>query len=165
MRERCRASTRLPTAASIRLTWWYLPSVSVRRRWCSATASQAAGSGYRRLALDDLKDQRRLAPGGPTLDLFFHHYAHRCLLWWVVTPEQVFSGSLHASAGTMRGREEPITLTGYYTAAWGPYSSIGSMPGGEFRFLAWHVQWWLTVHSNRRHFAARLNSLVIRGNS
>ena len=30
MRERCRRSTRLPTAASMRLTWWYLPSVSVR---------------------------------------------------------------------------------------------------------------------------------------
>ena len=29
---RSSASTRLPTAAIIRLTWWYLPSVSVRRR-------------------------------------------------------------------------------------------------------------------------------------
>lgn len=32
-----------------------------------------AGRGHRRLALDDLKDQRRLAPGGPALDLFFHY--------------------------------------------------------------------------------------------
>ena len=31
MRERCSRSTRLPTAASMRLTWWYLPSVSVSR--------------------------------------------------------------------------------------------------------------------------------------
>ena len=57
-----------------------------------------AGGGDRRLALDDLKDQRRLAPGGPALDLFFHHFAHRCLLWRVVTLEQVFSGSLHPCA-------------------------------------------------------------------
>ena len=29
---RCRASTRLPMAATMRLTWWYLPSSSVSRR-------------------------------------------------------------------------------------------------------------------------------------
>lgn len=38
------------------------------------------GRSHRRLALDDLKGQRRLAPGGSALDLFFHHFAHRCLL-------------------------------------------------------------------------------------
>lgn len=40
----------------------------------------AAGRSHGGLALDDLKDQCRLAPGRPTLDLFFHHFAHRCLL-------------------------------------------------------------------------------------
>jgi hypothetical protein len=30
--------------------------------------------------LNDLKDQRRLAPGRPTLDLLFHSSAYRCLL-------------------------------------------------------------------------------------
>ena len=48
MLERCRPSTRLPTAASMRLTWWDLPSVSVRRRWGVSTLCQDAartGSG------------------------------------------------------------------------------------------------------------------------
>lgn len=40
-----------------------------------------ACSSYRRLALDDLKGQRQLAPGGLALDLFSHHFAHRCLPW------------------------------------------------------------------------------------
>lgn len=39
------------------------------------------GSGPRRLSLDDLKDQHRLSPAGPALDLFFHHFAHRRLPW------------------------------------------------------------------------------------
>jgi hypothetical protein len=45
----------------------------------------------------------------------------------------------HASAGTMRGRERPIALTGRYVAAWKPYSTPCAAPGGEFRFLAWHI--------------------------
>lgn len=36
-----------------------------------------AGRSNRRLALDDLKNQRRPTPRGPTLDLFVHHFAHR----------------------------------------------------------------------------------------
>nr|WP_206416660.1 hypothetical protein [Xanthomonas axonopodis] len=40
-----------------------------------------AGQRHRRLPLDDLQHQRRLAPGRPALDLFFvHHCTHRCLL-------------------------------------------------------------------------------------
>ncbi len=46
MRERCRVSTRLPTAASMRLTWWYLPSVSVRRR-CKRPHRLAGGRAHR----------------------------------------------------------------------------------------------------------------------
>ena len=57
---------------------------------------------------------------------------------------RVIHGSLawleHASAGTMRSREKPVTLTGHYAAAWKPYSFPCATPGGEFRFLAWHVQ-------------------------
>ena len=56
---------------------------------------------------------------------------------------RVLHGSLawraHASPGTMRSRERPITLTGCYVAAWKPYSAPCAVPGGEFRFLAWHV--------------------------
>src|SRR5690606_9672171 len=48
----------------------------------------------RGLALDDLQHQRRLAPRRPTLDFFFHHHAHECLLR-KVTPEQEITGSLH----------------------------------------------------------------------
>src|SRR5690606_23350085 len=48
----------------------------------------------RGLALDDLQHQRRLAPRRPTLDFFFHHHAHGCLLR-KVTPEQEITGSLH----------------------------------------------------------------------
>lgn len=46
----------------------------------------------------------------------------------------------HASAGTMRSREKPITLTGHYTATWRPFSAPSTLPGGEFRFLAWHIE-------------------------
>ena len=42
IRDRCSASTRLPTAAIIRLTWWYLPSVRVSRRRPSPMSSHAA---------------------------------------------------------------------------------------------------------------------------
>jgi len=56
---------------------------------------------------------------------------------------RVIHGSLawleHASAGTMRSRERPIIITGNYTAAWKPFSAPCKLPGGEFRFLAWHV--------------------------
>ncbi|HDX0802907.1 hypothetical protein [Stenotrophomonas maltophilia] len=39
-----------------------------------------AESGNRRLSLDDLKDQRRLTPGGPERNLPFHYFTHRRLL-------------------------------------------------------------------------------------
>src|SRR5450755_980938 len=39
---RCSPSTRLPTAATMRLTWWYLPSFSVSRSPHSPLVSQAA---------------------------------------------------------------------------------------------------------------------------
>ncbi|NBS16634.1 MAG: hypothetical protein EBT06_09710 [Gammaproteobacteria bacterium] len=45
----------------------------------------------------------------------------------------------HASAGTTRGRENPITLDGKYNATWRDFSSISSEPGGQFRFLAWQI--------------------------
>jgi hypothetical protein len=57
---------------------------------------------------------------------------------------RVIHGSLawleHASAGTMRSRERPITLKGEYSAVWKPYSMPCELPGGEFRFLAWHIK-------------------------
>ena len=46
IRERCKPptppspSTRLPTAAIMRLTWWYLPSVSVRLNWLGPVCRQ-----------------------------------------------------------------------------------------------------------------------------
>lgn len=45
----------------------------------------------------------------------------------------------HASAGTPRGRENPITLDGKHNATWRDFSSISSKPGGQFRFLAWQI--------------------------
>lgn len=61
-----------------------------------------------------------------------------------LTEGRVIHGSLawleHASAGTMRSREKPITLNGKYAAVWRPYSAPCERPGGEFRFLAWHVK-------------------------
>lgn len=61
-----------------------------------------------------------------------------------LTEGRVVHGSLawleHASAGTMRGREKPITLNGKYTVAWKPYSMPCELPSGEFRYLAWHIK-------------------------
>src|SRR5690606_33088251 len=39
-----------------------------------------AGLGHRRFPPDDLQYQRRLAARSPSLDLFFHHCTHGCLL-------------------------------------------------------------------------------------
>ena len=69
-----------------------------------------AGCGHCRLALDDLKDQRRLAPGGPALDPFFHHFAHQCLLRTKVTPEQEISGSLQSVADARRAKRRHRTV-------------------------------------------------------
>lgn len=61
-----------------------------------------------------------------------------------LTEGRLVHGSLawleHASAGTMRGREKPITLTGKYTVAWKPYSTPCNLRGGEFRYLALHIK-------------------------
>jgi len=40
-----------------------------------------------------------------------------------------------ASEGTMRGRENPIILTGSYTLNWQDYSEIGEINYGRFRYL------------------------------
>ncbi|MFM8331220.1 MAG: hypothetical protein ACKN9T_05985 [Candidatus Methylumidiphilus sp.] len=56
---------------------------------------------------------------------------------------RVLHGSLawleHASAGTKRSREKTIELKGKYTANWKTYSMPHNSPGGEFRYLAWHI--------------------------
>ena len=56
---------------------------------------------------------------------------------------RVLRGSLgwlgHASPGTTRNREKPIVLKGTYTAAWKSFSKPSAEPGGEFRYLVWHV--------------------------
>ena len=61
-----------------------------------------------------------------------------------LTEGRVVAGSLawleHAAPGTMRGREKPIKLNGTYTAHWKPYSMPCEPPGGEFRYLAWHIK-------------------------
>ena len=71
MRERCSPSTRLPTAAIIRLTWWYLPSVSVSlsdaehadlTTRSGQAARQAIGNRYndRDLTKEDVKHIRQV---------------------------------------------------------------------------------------------------------
>lgn len=61
-----------------------------------------------------------------------------------LTEGRILHGSLawlgHASEGTIRTRERPITLNGTYKAAWRNYSNPCGIPGGEFRYLAWHVK-------------------------
>lgn len=47
MRSRCNASTRLPTAANMRLTWWYFPSLMVTRQTLRARGSRSAGAQRR----------------------------------------------------------------------------------------------------------------------
>ena len=45
-----------------------------------------------------------------------------------------FGWAPHAGAGTMRGRERPLAVTGRYTCRWETYSQLG-IEGGEFRYL------------------------------
>lgn len=45
-----------------------------------------------------------------------------------------------AGPGTMRGREEPISLHGQYEMKWAPYSQMGGSNGGAFHFLMLAVQ-------------------------
>ncbi|MYJ73713.1 MAG: hypothetical protein F4089_00880 [Gammaproteobacteria bacterium] len=44
--------------------------------------------------------------------------------------------SERASAGTRKGREPPILLSGSYKARWRNYAAINGQPFGEFRYLA-----------------------------
>ena len=44
--------------------------------------------------------------------------------------------SAKASAGTMKGQEEPIRLKGSYKVRWRNYAAISGDPFGEFRYLA-----------------------------
>ena len=44
--------------------------------------------------------------------------------------------SERASAGTMKGREDPIRLEGSYEARWRTYGNAGGGRHGEFRYLA-----------------------------
>lgn len=41
---------------------------------------------------------------------------------------------------THLGAAKPITLSGRYKAAWQIYSNPSGIPGGEFRYLVWHVK-------------------------
>lgn len=45
----------------------------------------------------------------------------------------------HTGAGTMRGRETPITLAGTYVLGWRDYSRVSAGRNGEFRYLAVQV--------------------------
>lgn len=49
---------------------------------------------------------------------------------------RVLQGTLQwgaqASVGTMRGREEPLTLRGSYLVRWNPYSRVGATTAGQF---------------------------------
>ena len=65
--------------------------LDLRRRRVMAPARLRHAS----LAPDDLQHQRRLALGPPTLDLFVHQRNHGVFLS-TVTPEQVFTGAIHA---------------------------------------------------------------------
>ncbi len=40
-----------------------------------------------------------------------------------------------ASAGTTKGRSEPIALSGRYQVRWNAFSTVGSAPSGEFRYI------------------------------
>lgn len=55
----------------------------------------AAGDGHRRLALDDIKDQRRLTPGSPALESLLPSFRSSASLSGRATPEQEISGSPH----------------------------------------------------------------------
>jgi hypothetical protein len=70
--------------------------------------------------------------GGPTIDADFRLHEGRTL-----------QGTLHwregASAGTMRGREEPLELNGVYPLMWRDYSHPSSKTYGLFRYLAVRV--------------------------
>ncbi len=57
---------------------------------------------------------------------------------------RVLTGTLawnkRASAGTIKGRERPLTLTGSYTVTWQPYSKIESARNSEFRYHLHRIQ-------------------------
>lgn len=45
----------------------------------------------------------------------------------------------HASDGTTKGGEAPITLSGKYVCTWAPYSQLQPAPGASFNYLLWSV--------------------------
>lgn len=68
-----------------------------------------------------------------TVDADFHLYEGRQV-------KGTMAWSAHASKGTMRGREDPIHLSGAYTAHWQDYSDVQTARGGKFRYLVVAVQ-------------------------
>jgi hypothetical protein len=50
-----------------------------------------------------------------------------------------FAWAAHTGAGTMRGREAPISLLGSYEVAWRDFSRIPGERNGEFRYLVVQV--------------------------
>jgi hypothetical protein len=50
--------------------------------------------------------------------------------------EGVLAWAAHAGAGTTRGREEPITLSGSYQTGWRDFSQLDGERYGAFRYLA-----------------------------
>src|SRR5690606_27955296 len=85
------------------------PALDLRRR----QVELPAGLGHCRLALDDFQNQRRLPPCRPTLDLFFHHLAHRALRE-KVAPEQEITGSLQSGVLLHRTAAAPRTAGAGY---------------------------------------------------
>lgn len=44
------------------------------------------------------------------------------------------------AAGTMKTREQPITLNGHYSISWNDYSNVSDSPYGEFRYLLINIR-------------------------
>ena len=63
-----------------------------------------------------------------TIDGAFRMHAGRVV-------QGTLSWSPHASAGSIKGRESPIDLSGGYVTHWHHYSQPAEGPGGEFRYL------------------------------
>ena len=50
-----------------------------------------------------------------------------------------FAWASHTGAGTMHGRETPLSLTGSYELLWRDFSSVAAPPNGQFRYLVVQV--------------------------
>lgn len=69
--------------------------------------------------------------------------------------ERILHGELKwsetTSPGTMKGREEPVSIIGYYPIVWRPYSRVGESSRHEFRFMMIEVSAETEVQQNTPH--------------